>query len=92
MLLLVIFFETSNPVLNPSSKVFFNVKVPFEAPTDFSFCFDLSGIKASISSLNLSLLPDCDARWTVGVQNPDTHIQSHSIAVSYTHLTLPTKA
>ena len=85
MLLLVILFETSNPVLNPSSKVSFNVKVPFEAPIEVSFCFDLSGTKASIWLSNFSLLPDWDAKWTVGVQNPDTHIQSHSIILIFSN-------
>ena len=83
LLLFVMSFETSNPVLKPSSKVSFRVNVPLEAPTEVSFCFDLSGTKASILSLNLSLLPDCEAKWTVGVQKPDTHIQSHLIVLLF---------
>ena len=62
--------------------------MPLEAPTDVSFCFDLSGTKASIWSLNLSLFPDCDARWTVGVQKPETHIQSHSIVSEFSNAVL----
>ena len=61
------------------------MKVPLEAPIEVSFCFDLSGTKASILSSNLSLFPDCDAKCTVGVQKPETHIQSHSIVSELTN-------
>ena len=88
MLLFVIFLERSNPFLNPSSKVSFNVKVPLQAPTEVSFCFDLSGTKASIWSSNLSLFPDCDAKWTVGVQKPETHIQSHWMVSEFSNAVL----
>ena len=79
LLLFVIFLDTSKPVLNPSSKVCCKVNVPLDAPIDVSFCFDLSGTKASIWSLNFNLLPDWEAKWTVGVQKPETQIQSQSI-------------
>ena len=71
--------EISDPVLKLFFKVSCNVNVPLAAPKECSFCFDLSGTKASIESLNFSLLPDWDAKWTVGVQNPDTQIESQSI-------------
>ena len=44
-----------------------------------SFCFDCPGTNASISSLNFVLFPDCEAKWIVGVQKPETQIQSHCI-------------
>ena len=76
---LVIFFDNLWPV----SKEFFNVSskvyIPLAAPKVVSFCFDVPGTKASISSLNFVLFPDCEAKWIVGVQKPDTHIQSHLI-------------
>ena len=53
--------------------------MPFAAPNVVSFCFDIPGTNASISSLNLVLFPDCDDRWIVGVQKPETQIQSHLI-------------
>ena len=53
--------------------------MPFAAPSVFSFCFEVPGINASISLLNFVLFPDCDDKWIVGVQNPDTQIQSHKI-------------
>ena len=75
----VIFFDNSCP----ASKELFNVSSktydPFAAPNVVSFCFDIPGTNASISSLNFVLFPDCEARWIVGVQKPETHIQSHFI-------------
>ena len=50
--------ETSDPVLKLFFKVSCNVNVPLAAPKECSFCFDLSGTKASIESLNFSLLTD----------------------------------
>ena len=50
--------ETSEPVLKPFFKVSCNVNAPLAAPKDCSFCYDSSGTKASIESLNFSLLPD----------------------------------
>ena len=32
-----------------------------------------------MSLLNFVLAPDWEAKWIVGVQNPETHIQSQSI-------------
>ena len=75
----VILFDNSNPFLKPSSKDSFKVNDPFADPMVFSFCFDWLGINASSVSLNFNLFPDCDAKWTVGVQLPDTQIQSHDI-------------
>ena len=89
-LLFVIFFDKSWPATNELFKVSSNVKTPLAAPKVVSFCLDVPGMKASISSLNLVLFPDCEAKWIVGVQKPETHMQSHLISVSYTHLTLPT--
>ena len=40
---------------------------------------DIPGTKASISLSNLVLLPDWDAKCIVGVQKPDTQIQSQLI-------------
>ena len=77
--LLVILFDISAPNLKLFSKVSFNVNVPLDEPIEFSFCLDLSGTKASISSLNFNLFPDWEAKWTVGVQKPETQIQSQSI-------------
>ena len=73
---LVILFDSSKPLLNPSSKDFLRVNDPLADPTVLSFCRDWFGINALIFSSNFSLFPDCDARWTVGVQFPETHMQS----------------
>ena len=48
--------------MKESFKVSSNVKIPLAAPKVVSFCLDVPGTKASISSLNLVLLPDCDAK------------------------------
>ena len=55
------------------------MNLPFAAPKVISFCFDVPGTKASISLSNLVLLPDWDAKCIVGVQKPDTQIQSQLI-------------
>ena len=60
--LFVIFFDKSCPAVNELFKVSFNVKTPLAAPKVVSFCLDAPGTKASISSLNLVLFPDWDAR------------------------------
>ena len=65
--------------MNESFKVSVRVNVPFAAPRVVSFCFDTSGTKASMSLSNLVLLPDWDAKCIVGVQKPDTQIQSQII-------------
>ena len=72
----VIFFDISWPFSNAVVKVFSKENIPLAEPTVVSFCFDLPGTKASISSLNLVLLPDWEAKWIDGVQNPETQIQS----------------
>ena len=72
----VIFFDKSKPLLNPSSNDFFRVNEPFAEPMVLSFCFGWFGTKALTFSLNFNLFPDWDERWTVGVQFPETHIQS----------------
>ena len=58
----VILFDSSKPLLKPSSKDFFSVKDPFADPTVLSFCFALFGINALIPSSNFNLFPDCEAR------------------------------
>ena len=75
----VILEERFEPFSKPFFKLSSKVKDPFAAPTEVSCCFFLSGINASIFSSYLSLFPDCDAKCTDGVQNPDTQMQSHSI-------------
>ena len=70
-------------MLKPSSKDCFKVNVPFADPTDVSFWRDSLGTKASIFSLNFNLLPDCEERWTVGVQFPETHIESHEMVSKF---------
>ena len=75
----VILFESSYPLLNPSSKFSFKVKDPFADPTVFSFWRGWFGINALIFSSNFSLFPDCEERCTVGVQFPETHMQSQDI-------------
>ena len=60
--LLVIFFDNSLPFSNDVFKVSSNVKIPLADPKVVSFCFDWPGINASISSLNLVLFPDCEAK------------------------------
>ena len=62
--------------MKPSSKDCFKVNDPFADPIEVSFWRDWLGIKALIFSSNFNLFPDCEERWTVGVQFPDTHIQS----------------
>ena len=74
--LLVIFFDISWPALKDVFKVSSKVNIPFAEPNVVSLCFDWSGTKASISSLNFVLFPDCEARCIVGVQKPDTQTQS----------------
>ena len=76
MFFAVILFEISYPLLNPSSKDFFKVNDPFAAPIVVSLWRDRSGIKASIFSSNFNLFPDCEERWTVGVQFPETQMES----------------
>ena len=71
--------ERFEPFSKPFFKLSSKVKDPFAEPTEVSCCFFLSGINASIFSSYLSLFPDCDAKCTDGVQNPDTQIQSQSI-------------
>ena len=75
----VIFFDNSPPALNEVFKVSSSENIPLAAPKEVSFCFDVPGTNASISSLNCVLLPDCEAKWMVGVQKPETQIQSHWI-------------
>ena len=77
--LLVIFFESSYPLSNDFFKVSSNVKVPFAAPNVVSFCFDIPGKNASISLLKVVLFPDWEAKCIVGVQKPETQIQSQLI-------------
>ena len=60
--LLVIFFESSKPASNELFNVSSKVYDPFAAPNVLSFCFDVPGTNASISSLNLVLFPDCEAK------------------------------
>ena len=55
------------------------MNTPFADPTVVSSCLDWLGIKASISLLNFVLFPDCEAKCIVGVQNPETHMQSQLI-------------
>ena len=71
--------ESSNPFSKDEVKVSSNVKIPLADPKVVSFCFGWFGINASISSLKIVLFPDCEAKWIVGVQNPETQIQSHLI-------------
>jgi len=73
---LVILFDNSYPLLKPSSKDCFKVNDPFADPIEVSFWRDWLGLKALIFSSNSYLFPDCEERCTVGVQFPDTHIQS----------------
>ena len=73
---MVILFDNSYPLANPSSNESFKLKEPLADPIVVSFCFDWLGIKAFILSSYFNLFPDCEERWTVGVQFPDTHIQS----------------
>ena len=77
--LFVICFDNSLPFSKDVFNVSSSVKTPLADPSVVSFCFDWLGIKASIFSLNFVLLPDCEAKWIVGVQNPETQIQSHCI-------------
>ena len=79
MSLFVIFFDISLPASKDVFKVSSKVNIPFAEPNVVSLCFDLSGTKASMSSLNFVLFPDCEVRCIVGVQKPDTHIQSQLI-------------
>ena len=79
----VILFDSSTPLLNPSSKDFFKVKDPFADPTVLSFWRAWLGTNAFIFSLNFNLFPDCEERWTVGVQFPETHIQSQEISYNF---------
>ena len=74
----MIFFDNSPPVLNEVFNVSSSENTPLAAPKVISFCFDCPGTNASISSLNLVLFPDWDAKWIVGVQKPETQIQSQS--------------
>ena len=76
---MVICLDNSLPFAKDVFSVSSNVKTPLSAPRVVSFCLDWLGIKASISSLNLVLLPDCEAKWIDGVQNPETQMQSHFI-------------
>ena len=66
-------YPFSKALLTVSSKE----NIPFAEPTVVSFCLELIGTNASISFLKNDLLPDCDAKWIVGVQKPETQIQSH---------------
>ena len=75
----VIFVDSSNPFSKDVFKVSSSVKTPLADPNVVSFCFGWLGIKASISSLNLVLLPDWEAKCIVGVQKPETQIQSQLI-------------
>ena len=58
----VIFFDSSFPFSNDVFKVSYRVNTPLAAPKVVSFCFETPGTNASISLLNLVLLPDCDAK------------------------------
>ncbi len=75
----VTFLERELPLWNPFAIVSLRLKVPFAAPTETSFCFEIFGINASKSLSYFNLLPDCDAKWTEGVQKPETQIQSQLI-------------
>ena len=78
-LFLVILLDASYPLLKPSSKASYNVNDPFADPVEISFWRDLFGINEFIFSSNFNLFPDWEERWTVGVQFPETHIQSQEI-------------
>ena len=58
LLLFVISFESLNPVLKPSSKLFFRVKVPFADPITVSSWRDWSGRKVSKFESYFNLFPD----------------------------------
>ena len=75
----VIFFDNSLPFSNEVFRVSSKENTPLAAPKVVSCCFEVPGTNASISSLNLVLFPDWDAKWIDGVQKPETHIQSHLI-------------
>ena len=60
--LFVILFDKECPFSNALLIVSFNENMPFAEPTVVSFYLELLGTKASISFLNVVLLPDCDAR------------------------------
>ena len=75
----VIFFDNWPPAINEVFKVSSRENTPLAAPKVVSFCFESPGTNASISSLNLVLFPDWEAKWMVGVQKPETQIQSHLI-------------
>ena len=77
--LFVIFFDISFAVSNEVFRVSSNVNIPFADPKVVSACFGLFGTKASIFSLYLVLFPDCEAKCIVGVQNPETQMQSQTI-------------
>ena len=75
----VIFFDNSLPFANEVFKVSSKENTPLAAPKVVSCCFEVPGTNASISSLNLVLFPDWEAKWIDGVQKPETHMQSHLI-------------
>ena len=77
--LLVIFFDNWYPFSKDVLIVSSRLNIPLADPTVVSFCFDLPGTKASIFSSNFVLFPDWDDKWIVGVQKPDTQIQSQFI-------------
>ena len=68
--MLVILLDNSYPLLKPSCNDCFNVKDPFADPIVLSFCLGKFGIKELTVSSYFNLFPDCEERWTVGVEFP----------------------
>ena len=66
----------SAPARAPSAKHAASVKLPLAAPAERSGWTDWPGTKAAASSSKRSLPRDCENRWTVGFQPPETSRQS----------------